>query len=503
VIVADLVADVLARAGVGRLFTVMATGPGAAVVNAAGRHDVGVVATPSGGAACLMAAVTGSLLDAPGGAALNDAEDVREALGQAMRDRSPLMLISDSPLTGDIKGIVKASVVVEAATAAHWSAHAAQLAMTDPRGPVQLVVAPGVATEPAIPVATSVRPAPSAAPAVATLDLAADILARAARPLLVVGLECRSVEVATWIRALAESLPAPVLVTRKGKGAVPDPHPLHLGLIERAAGRHPILARADLAMTIGVDPAEIPPDAWPSSLSILHLGALPWASRMGKAEVDVVGDISLVIAELAPRLRGRQRADWDVAEIDRLKRAPATVSARLPGPRGLAGHIVVGVVREAMPPGTVAVIAAEEDALGLIAAWKAVAPGELIAPTSPAVPGFALAAAVAAGTARPEARVVCVATPRQVLDGRAALATAARLALSVLLVVIGETGISEGESVVRAALAAGWTTTAVASVNGLRRAIEDSMVARGPMLIDTCAQNDERGRLNSSTRETV
>ena len=125
--------------------------------------------------------------------------------------------------------------VVEAATAAHWSAHATQLAMTDPRGPVQLVVPPGVATEPAIPVATSVRPAPGV-PAIATLDLAADILARAVRPVLIVGLECRSIEVASWIRALAESLPAPVLVTRKGKGAVPDPHPLHLGLIERAAG---------------------------------------------------------------------------------------------------------------------------------------------------------------------------------------------------------------------------------------------------------------------------
>jgi acetolactate synthase I/II/III large subunit len=485
VIVADLVADMLARAGVGRLFTVMAPGPGAAVVNAAERHAVGVVATASGGAACLMAAVTGSLLDAPGVAALNDAEDVREALGQAMRDRSPLMLISDSPLVGKVRGIVKARVVVEAATAGHWSAHAAQLAMTDPRGPVQLVIAPGVATESAIPLATSVRPTPSAVPAGATLDLVADMLSRAVRPVLVVGLECRSVEVATWIRALAESLPAPVLVTSKGKGAVPDPHPLHLGLIERATGSHPVLARADLAMTIGVDPAEIPSAAWPSSLSVLHLGALPWVSLTGKAEVDVVGDISLAIAELAPRLRGRQRADWDVAEIDRLKRAPAIVSARLPGPRRLASHIVVGIVREATPPGTVAVIAADEDAPGLIAAWQSVAPCELVAPTSPAVPGFALAAAVAAGLARPEARVVCFATPRQVLDGRAALATAARLALSVLLVVIGEAGISKGETIDRAALAAGWTATAVASVNELRRAIEDGMVARGPMLIDT------------------
>ena len=490
-IVADLVADVLARAGVRHLFTAMTNGPATAVVNAAGRHDLRVVAAPSGGTACLMAAVTGSLLDAPGGAALNDAEGVREALGQAMRDRSPLVLISDCPLTSDLRGIVKASVVVEAATAAHWSAHATQLAMTDPRGPVQLVVPPGVATEPAIPVATSVRPAPGVS-AIATLDLAADILARAVRPVLIVGLECRSIEVASWIRALAESLPAPVLVTRKGKGAVPDPHPLHLGLIERAAG-HPVLARSDLAVMIGVDPAEIPSDGWPPSLSVLHLGALPSPSLLGNTRTDVPGDISLAIAELAPRLRGRQRADWDVAEIDRLKRAAMVASARLPEPRRLASHIVVAAVREATPPGPVAVITAEEDALDLVAVWQSVAPRELVVPALPAAPGFALAAAVAAGLARAEARVVCFASPRQVLDGRAILATVARLALPVLLLVVGERGgaASEGETVNRAALAAGWTATAVMDVNGLRRAIEDGMLARGPALIDASNRSDE------------
>jgi len=36
---------------------------------------------------------------------------------------------------GLLAPVVKASVIVEAASAAHWIAHAAQLAMTDPRGP--------------------------------------------------------------------------------------------------------------------------------------------------------------------------------------------------------------------------------------------------------------------------------------------------------------------------------------------------------------------------------
>lgn len=483
-IVADLVADALARAKARLLFTVMTHGPDGPAIEAAGRRGLRVVAAASGRASCLMAAVLGSLLDAPGCTALDDGEDAREALGQAMRDRAPLVLVSSRPLAGDIRGIVKASVIVEAATAAHWSAHAAQLAMTDPRGPVQLVVSPGVATEPAIPVATSVRPASSVVPTAAALDLAADILGGAVRPVLVVGLGCRSIEMATWIRALAESLPAPVLVTRKGKGAVPDPHPLHLGLVERAAGRHPVLARADLVVMIGVDSIEVPTEAWPSPLAVLQLASTPSTSPTG---VEVVGDLSLAIAELAPRLRGRQRADWDVAEIDRLKRVTAVASSRVLGPHRLASHTVVGVVREATPPGTVAVVAADEDELALIAAWQTVAPGQLVVPTPPAVPGFAVAAAVAAGLAHPDARTVCFASAREVLDGGPALATAARLALPMLLLVIGRTGevASERAAVAREAVAAGWAATAVTDVNGLRRAIEGGLAARYPMLIDT------------------
>jgi thiamine pyrophosphate-dependent acetolactate synthase large subunit-like protein len=57
------------------------------------------------------------------------------------------------------------------------------------------------------------------------LDGAADLLARAQRPILIAGGQCRTLEVATWLRALAEALPAPVVVTAHGKGALPDPHP--------------------------------------------------------------------------------------------------------------------------------------------------------------------------------------------------------------------------------------------------------------------------------------
>ena len=50
--------------------------------------------------------------------------------------------------------------------------------------------------------------------------------------------------------ALVESLPAPVLVTRRGRGALPDPHPLNFGLIE-TPNAEAILRRADITVAIG------------------------------------------------------------------------------------------------------------------------------------------------------------------------------------------------------------------------------------------------------------
>jgi acetolactate synthase-1/2/3 large subunit len=486
---ADLVAEALARARVGHLFVVSEGGGGVAVRDAAARYGLRAVATGSKRAACVMAATRGSLLAVPGCALVEDGKDLRHALGQAMRDRSPVVLVSGRALAGDVQDAVKASVVVEAASASHWAAHAARLAMAEPRGPVQLVVTPAVAAQPAVPVATSIRPDMPDVPATPALDMAAHILGGAIRPVLVVGRGCHSVEEATWIRALAESLPAPVLVTRKGKGALPDPHPLHLGLVERTGPDHPVLGRADLAVTIGVDPTEVPRDLWPSSLPVLHLGGVSWASPQDKTRRHVGGDVALVVAELAPRLRGRPRADWDVAEIDRFKRALAASPACGAGGHRLPSHEVLSVVREAMPSGTVAVIAVDDDDLALISAWQTVAPGELVTPTPPAVRGFALAAALGAGLARPDSRVVCFASPRQILDSRRELTTAVRLAPPLLVLVVG--GVDEGgpasEALVGDAVAAGWSATGVASANDLRRAIDEGLATAGPVLIDARA----------------
>jgi acetolactate synthase-1/2/3 large subunit len=282
---------------------------------------------------------------------------------------------------------------------------------------------------------------------------------------LVTGLEVAEAD-ATWVRALAETLPAPVLCTAKGKGALPDPHPLALGLLTPG---HPLAARADLVVALGVDAAELSPGAWPAAARAAHVGHRP-CGPLYRAVVEVVADIGLVIEELAPRLRGRARADWDVAELDRLKRALAT-----PAPAGarLARHRVAAIVREATPAGTLAALD-----VPLAAAWQAVAPRELLIPNGVATPGFALPAALAAALARDGRRVVAIGAVSGMVPPGGELATAVRLALPIVMIALDPDGIAL-EPARRAGVAA-WQADDEA---GLRAAFARAWSAGRPALV--------------------
>src|SRR5258705_6453050 len=104
------------------------------------------------------------------------------------------------------------------------------------------------------------------------LDGAARLLAGASRPLLLAGLHCRSAAGQPWVRALVEALPAPMLGTLRGKGALPDPHPLMLGVLGIEIVDERLLKLADLVVTLGLDASEAVPASSRSTLPLLAIG---------------------------------------------------------------------------------------------------------------------------------------------------------------------------------------------------------------------------------------
>jgi acetolactate synthase-1/2/3 large subunit len=471
--VADLLIQGLRQAGADRVFAV----PGVAsrpLLAAAEVHGLAVVRARSETAACLMAAVTGELGEAPGAAVVGRLVDALPGVAHARRDRAPMIVLTGADPDGAelSAAVVKQTQVVTAGSAAHWIAHAAQLALKEPRGPVHLALDAHAAEATAVPLAT--RPPPAPLPP-AALDTAAAVIAAASRPLVVAGLGCRPDD-ARWLRAFAEALPAPVLSTLKAKGAMPEPHPLSLGVvgIEPAPS---VLGRADLIIAVGVDDVELGGRAWPSTAPVLRLGRAPHAGESFRPTAEVVGEPGLILEELAPRLRGKARADWDVAEVDRLKRE---WSARLRAP-GFTAAAVVGIARELTEAGTIAAIDGGEGMLDAALAWPAVARGECLVPNALATAGFALPAAIAAALARPGRRVLCVARPAGLLRAVAELETAVSLTLPIVIVALDD----EPASLDLAALARGFGVPALPAADeaGARRALLAALGGRGPALV--------------------
>src|SRR5260370_19798 len=177
------------------------------------------------------------------------------------------------------------------------------------------------------------------------------MIRRAKRPVVLAGLQCRG-EDSKWLRALVEALPAPVLTTYKAKGAVPDPHPLALGVFTSGALEEPVVSRADLIITFGLDTVELIPRRWGYTAPVLSLVRAPSQGYFSPAH-EVVGELGVILEELAPRLQ-QHHADWDVVEVERLRRGRQR-ALEIRASR-LAPHRICHIARQMTPAAAIATV---------------------------------------------------------------------------------------------------------------------------------------------------
>jgi acetolactate synthase-1/2/3 large subunit len=177
------------------------------------------------------------------------------------------------------------------------------------------------------------------------VERALEALARAERPLIVAGDGIFWSDAAPELRAFAAHMQIPVYTRRAGQGAVPEDDPLAV----RGAWKKPFTARADVILALGFkfwsgEHFGQPP-AWSADATYIQVDPVP--GRVGwhvAADVPVVGDPKLVLAQLLERARAhgvdgtrRRGGPWlaEVAQVrERFTRAlheqEAGVHAALP-----------------------------------------------------------------------------------------------------------------------------------------------------------------------------
>jgi acetolactate synthase-1/2/3 large subunit len=138
---------------------------------------------------------------------------------------------------------------------------------------------------------------------------AARLLAKAKRPVLLLGMLASEPRAALAIRALLQAAPLPVVTTFQATGILThELLPLFGGRVglfhNQPADR--LLDAADLVLTIGYDPIEYDQDAWNKghNRTIVHIDAVPCEiAATYKPAIEIIGDIADSISLMAAGLR--------------------------------------------------------------------------------------------------------------------------------------------------------------------------------------------------------
>jgi acetolactate synthase-1/2/3 large subunit len=339
-------------------------------------------------------------------------------VANAQQDRVPLIFVTgcvDQALAESythqvfdhqavLRPLVKASFRAAAGTEDLVAAKAVALARRGRPGPVHIDLPIAVAEArspwragPALPPVQTGMPA--------DLTQARALLAGAARPLIIAGLDLVDQNGAAALDALSRQIGAPVLTTYKAKGLIPEDDPRAIGGVglspKADAIVRPLIDAADLILLAGYDPIEMRQGwrkPWPAAKPVIDIVAEDLPHGMHDATLRLEGDVAAIIAALADGAGAR--TGWPGREPEAVG---ARFRAAFAAPRSWGPHAVFETLREVAPHGTVATADSGAHRILLSQIWRCDGPRQLLQSTGLCTMGCALplATGAALGSGRP------------------------------------------------------------------------------------------------------
>ncbi len=276
-----------------------------------------------------------------------------------------------------------------------------------------------------------------------SLDRAAEMLASAKRPLLFVGNGTRNGDGPAALKALAERLQAPVIVTPHAKGVFPESHPLALGVFGLAM--HPSAVAFleegfDCKVAIGTSFSELGSNGWSPLLKPRGDGAAMIQvdidpSRIGRVyptTLAIVGPAAPIVRSIANRLAVRKKRVYGVEYKSNPEAFPI-------GPqRKITPQRAIWELQQAMPFGARYTIDSGEHTLYALHYLKANDPLEVTIQLALASMGAGIGSAVGIATAPGGPAVAAIAGDGGFLMSLSAVATAAHARLPIVFAIIND-----------------------------------------------------------------
>jgi acetolactate synthase-1/2/3 large subunit len=452
---ADLIVATLKAAGIDRGFGIP-SGNVLPLMEAMRKGGIDFVLTAHEGSAGFAADVSGRMTGVPGLCIATlgpGATNLATGVGCAYLDRSPLIAITCNLNTDQLgrriqmwidhhalfAPITKATLRLEKGRITETLQEAIRLALTEPRGPVHLDLPEDVALAPArenaVPAITPAKTAPAPDAGIAH---AGELIARARRPIAVLGSSAMRVADPDRLRAVIDRHELPFATTTMAKGMIDEDHPLAIGCIERACRQvqRRLLRSADLIVGIGYDTIEVEYEAWIDGVPLLHIDIEPAdVAPSVKLVHQVIGDLDASLARLVA-LPAMSNA-WTASALTDHREAFQAALRPKPAPASASftAHAAIDAVRRALPREGILSFDVGAHTHQIASQWTAHAPKSFQITNGWSSMGFGLPGAIAAKLARPELPVVCLIGDGcfQMTCGEVAVARRLGLALPVVV----------------------------------------------------------------------
>jgi acetolactate synthase-1/2/3 large subunit len=245
---------------------------------------------------------------------------------------------------------------------------------------------------------------------------AAKLINEASRPVIYAGGGIMLASASNELRALAELTGIPAVTTLMGRGAMPDEHPLCLGMPGMHGNYTAVTAmqKADLLITLGArfdDRVTGKVSAFAPDAKVIHVDIDP--AELGKvrfADVPIVGDVRTVIEEMIKALKSERAkndppdlAPWIATIHDWQERYPLKYTQEEGGP--LKPQFVIERLRDNTPDDCILVSGVGQHQMWASQLWKFKQPNTWVNSGGLGTMGYAVPAAVGAKVGRPDRMV--------------------------------------------------------------------------------------------------
>ena len=424
------------------------------LMDAARVRDMRFILVKQEVAGAMLASTWGEITGSPGVCLSTrgpGAANMVNGIAHAFLDRAPLIALTDRYSAGAqevglrqridqkamITPIVKWSTTLESTVVGQQIKRAARTAMAHAPGPVHIDIPQSETTKPAGPGSDPdalVIDRPVLVPDRQSLSPLLNLIDKASRPVLLVGLGVFWDQASAELTRLAEHLGAPVLTTSKTKGAIAEDHALRAGCIIGGLIERKLVMQADLIITIGVDPVELQPKPWPYNIPTVSMVSVASNEAFIPSVVEMVGNLKVLMQAVTDYCASKP--SWGQAAARDFR---SEVRAALDTPAtGLSPQRLMEVARGVLPRETIATCDAGASRLLVVQKWESYGPREFLTSNGLGSMGFAIPGALAARLAHPDRPVVAFTGDGGAMMAIAEIQTAVRENLPIIVVVLDD-----------------------------------------------------------------